>query len=161
MAYSEKIKQVVEELFKESNWKYKTKELEEAYIFRAGLELDEDIKIPRIVFTVQVFETDVIISSVCDIKSDSNNINRMSEYIGRVNSGLKNGNFELDYEEGTIIYKVYIYVGERQVSKIEIAQAIVVSAEMWIRYGDGIVEVLGSNKEPKEIITRIESVEQE
>ncbi len=160
MAYSEKTKLVVEEVFEESKWKYKTKELEDVYIFRAGLELDEDIKIPRIVFTVQIFEDDVIISSVCDLKSDSENINRMSEYIGRVNSGLRNGNFELDYEEGTIIYKTYIYVGNRSISKKEIVQAIVVSAEMWIRYGDGLVEVLGSDKEPKEIIEKIESEEE-
>lgn len=159
MAYSKKIKQIIEEMFQESDWGYKTKESEEEFLIRAGMEIDQDTKIPRIVYFIYVQENDVIIYSLCDIKSDSKNLDRMGEFINRINSGLENGNFEFDYEDGYIRYKIYIYVGDREINKLEIVRAIAISAEMWITYGDGIVEVLGSDKAPKDILAKIETEE--
>lgn len=81
----------------------------------------------------------------------------MAEYICRVNYGLENGNFELNFDKGNIRYKSYIFIAEGQISDADLYNAVSVSLSMWKRYGNGIVEVLGNEQSiPKDIVERVE-----
>lgn len=158
MAYSKELRESVEKLLKELKWEYRINEYEDRCIFRLGVGLDEDIKISKISYVINVQEEDISIISSCTIKADIKNRIRMAEFICRANYGLKDGNFEFDYDDGTIRYKSYIYDDKKRIDENQIAHSIVVSTEMWIMYGNGIVDVLGSNKKPKDIIAQIEKV---
>ena len=150
-------KQCVEEAFKELDWKYRSNELEEKCLFQTGVQLGEESKISKITFNIEVRESFILITSICDIKADIDNITRMSEYVCRVNWGLINGNFEYNYDNGNIRYKIYIDTEERQSSKKEIITSIIISAEMWSKYGNGLMDILGSDRSVKDIIESIEN----
>ncbi len=52
----------------------------------------------------------VLIFTVCPVQIPQNHRSRVSELITRANSGLILGNFELDFDDGTLRYKSsYIY----------------------------------------------------
>lgn len=150
-------KQCVEEAFKELDWKYRSNELEEKCLFQTGVQLGEESKISKIMFNIEVRESFILITSICDIKADIDNITRMSEYVCRANWGLINGNFEYNYDNGNIRYKIYIDTEERQSSKKEIITSIIISVEMWSKYGNGLMDILGSDRSVKDIIESIEN----
>lgn len=157
MAYSKDILKVIENFFDELEWKYTVNKFGESTIFRSGIQLEGDLKISEILFNIIVREECIVVSSTCAIKADLKNRVRMAEYICRVNYGLEDGNFELNYDKGNIRYKSYIYIAEEQISNEDLYNAVSVSASMWKRYGNGIVEVLGNEKsKPKTVVTRIE-----
>lgn len=161
MAYSKKTYEKIENVLEKMKWKYEVDEREDRCLIRTGMYMDEDRKISKIVILFNIQEDDVSVIATSAIKADTKNKVRMAEFLSRANDGLKDGNFEFDYDEGKIRYKSYIYVNGRDVEEDEILHSILVVASMWDVYGDGIVEVLGSEKEPKEIISKIEKVELE
>lgn len=144
--------------FDEMEWKYNCDDLEERCIFRAAVHLDEDSKLSKIMFIIEAHEDSMLFLSTCDIKADIKNINRVAEYICRANWGLINGNFEFNYDNGNIRYKIFIDTEYRNISKEEFLVSIIISTEMWIKYGNGLVEILGSDKAIDDIIKSIENV---
>ena len=162
MAYSKDILKVIEDFFDEFEWKYKVKKFGKSTIFASGMQLEGDLKISEILFNIIVREECIIVSSTCAIKADLKNRVRMAEYICRVNYGLEDGNFELNYDQGNIRYKSHIYIAEEQISDEDLYNAVSVSASMWKRYGNGIVEVLGDeNSNPKTVVETIENSSKE
>lgn len=157
MTYSEQIKETLIQALEEIQWKYQTKETEEYFYATAGLKLDEEDKIANIRYFFEVLKNGIIILATCDIKSDEKSISKMAEYICRANYGLKNGNFEFNYDEGTVRYKIYVKVSDRNITTKEIIDSMVVVAQMWSRYGNGIIDVLGGEREVKDIIEDIEA----
>ncbi len=92
--------------------------------------------------------------------NDSTAMSRMAEFICRANSGLAYGNFELDYEDGTITYKSYTNCEDIDVSNAIIKQSIYGIAIMFDTYGKGILDVISGKLTPQEAIEMCEAEEE-
>ena len=68
------------------------------------------------------------------------------------------GNFEFNYDTGNIRYKVFLNASDNELNKKEIIFAIYIASEMWNKYGNGLVDLLGSEKEAKEIVGAVEKI---
>ena len=81
----------------------------------------------------------------------------MAEYLTRVNWTLRNGNFELNMDDGEIRYKSYVHVGQGQPDMAAARLATMLPFLMIDRYGDGIIDVLFGFKTPREAFESIGS----
>ena len=81
---------------------------------------------------------------------------RVSEYICRVNYGLKNGNFRLDFSDGEICYVCYIDCVDRIPDNEVFLGAIFASMKMHERYSDGLARVILTDVSPKEMVAYCE-----
>ena len=143
-------------LLEEMKMNYGIYEIDTYKVFRMSMTLSEDSQISNIDMILKVSHDDIVILSTCDIKTSAKNRVRMSEYINRANYGLLNGNFEFDFNEGTIRFKIYLDIKEQEITKYLLFKSIVLSNKMWERYGNGAMRVLGSEDEPAEIIRIVE-----
>ena len=79
--------------------------------------------------------------------------NKVSEYLHRANYGLQNGNFEMDYRDGEVRYKVYIIFEDVDISIRMIKKSILIGMAMFIKYGEGLLRMMsGSDDDPEECI---------
>lgn len=79
-----------------------------------------------------------------------------AEYLTRANWGLAIGNFELDYSDGEIRYKVSMDTDGIQLNEQLIGQAVAVNCRMMDRYLPGLMAVVFSNESPEEAIHGVE-----
>lgn len=87
--------------------------------------------------------------------ADENTRPAIAEYITRINYGAKNGNFEMDYSDGEIRYKVYTnYKGMDSLPKDIIEDSIVIPAMMFNRFGDGMAALLFGFSTPEEEVNK-------
>lgn len=158
MAGLNEMKQLMRDALKEMEWKYDCEDHEDYSMYRAGVTLDEGLKISKIAINIEVHEDSIRIISMSDIRADKKNISKVAEYICRVNWGLLVGNFEFNYDTGNIRYKVFLNASDNELNKKEIIFAIYIASEMWNKYGNGLVDLLGSEKEAKEIVGAVEKI---
>ncbi len=88
--------------------------------------------------------------------SDAEATAKMNEFISRANWGLKNGNFEFDFGDGEIRYKCYVDCDNQLPSDDVIRNSILCPAAMYRRYGQGILNVMFHNADPKEAVKACE-----
>lgn len=81
---------------------------------------------------------------------------RVGEFLHRANYGLKNGDFELDYNDGEVSYKVHASLPGMAPSEESIKRNIATPVAMFDRYGEGIMKVMFSKEKPKVILDKIE-----
>lgn len=84
------------------------------------------------------------------ISADENHRLATAEYLTRVNFNLRNGNFEMNMNDGEIRYKTYVHVGEQPLSVSGARLAIMMPFLMLDRFGDGLLEVIFGFKTPRE-----------
>lgn len=153
--YSVKICNLIKEFLSTDDWHYSFDD--RSGTFQFGLNLSSKIK--NIKYLVDVGEDFYIVYVYCPIGADADDadmMHRMSDFICRVNYGLKNGNFELDMRDGEIRYKCYTDC-ENAIPSVEmIRTSIYCPAVMFERYGTGIVEVIFNNSTAQEAIAKSE-----
>ena len=79
----------------------------------------------------------------------------MAEYLTRANWNMRNGNFELNMEDGEIRYKSYVHVGQEKPDIGAARLATMLPFLMIDRYGDGLIDVLFGFKTPREAFESI------
>lgn len=81
---------------------------------------------------------------------------KISEYLHRANYNMIRGNFEYNFDENFIRFKFYF---EKNVilRKNYTVYNILVSAKMFQKYFKGLLDILSTDKSPKELIDMIES----
>lgn len=80
----------------------------------------------------------------------------MAEYLTRANYGLRDGNFELDFSDGEIRYKVFHSSIDGVPSKELIKNAVYIGLWMLERYGNGLLSVMFGIQTPAEAIEESE-----
>ena len=89
------------------------------------------------------------------LTADTDHRLAMAEYLTRVNWNMRNGNFELNMDDGEIRYKTYVHVGQEKPDMAAARLATMLPFLMIDRYGDGIIDVLFGFKTPKEAFESI------
>ncbi len=76
----------------------------------------------------------------------------LAEFFSRANYGLTHGNFEFDFRDGEIRYKVTIDCDGVLPSRQMVRDAVNIPISMFQRYGDGITAVLFGMKSAEEAV---------
>ena len=82
-----------------------------------------------------------------------------AEFVTRANRGMRIGNFELDFEDGEIRYKTSIDIEGGELTNTMIHNLLQANLSTMDRYFPGIMELIYSEKSPKELIQKIEGID--
>ncbi len=90
------------------------------------------------------------------VKADSSNMAEVCEFLTRANFGLAIGNFELDYRDGEIRYKVCLDCQDAMPGHAALEHLLGVPVAMFNRYGDGLLTVIMGMTTPENAIKKVD-----
>lgn len=108
---------------------------------------------------IYVNKTSFTAYGFCPLRADRSNkeeMAAMAEFFTRANYGLKNGNFEMDYNDGEIRYKSHADCEGVLPAPSIIEKCIFFPVAMLDRYFSGIEDVLYRNVSPEEAVAKCE-----
>ena len=155
--YSESIVAAIKNCLTNNDQKYLFDEKTGAFVF--GLRIRSKLK--KISYIIYVHEEEYTVYAISPMGVNVDNHDtmcKMAEFICRANLGLRNGNFELDVNDGEIRYKTYVDC-EGGVAPAEgvIENSIHCSAIMFDYYARGIIDVISGNIDAKNAVEKCEN----
>jgi hypothetical protein len=102
----------------------------------------------------------LIFYSYLPVNAPAERMTAMAEFVTRANRGMRIGNFELDFEDGEIRYKTSIDIEGGELASKMIHNLLQANLSTMDRYFSGIMEVIYTEKSPKELIQKIEGSEE-
>ena len=159
------VTETIEQLFQSHQWKFITDP--DSSALRTAFGFDHK-SLPEIRMLLsfagkEIGKTDLedecqglrIVAS-CNIKAQARRRSAAAEYITRINFGLYNGNFEMDYSDGEIRYKTYVNCRDQVPTPAALEDAMRVPIALFQHYGSGMLDVLDGNKTPLQAIQEAE-----
>ena len=123
----------------ENEWKYEYDD--ERKLIATGIGLKCKLRSLRIYISFSENGYSVITNSQMNASEECRAA--VAEYITRVNYSAKQGNFEMDYNDGEVRYKTYTHCeGLENLSRQVVENSIVIPVIMYERYGDGLAALL-------------------
>ena len=129
-----------------------------------GLNFTIEGPIHSLDFFIEIRDSNYVVYAVPPIVADAKNSSVMAaiaEFICRANYGLVYGNFDIDFSNGEIRYRVFVDCDGITPSKDMIKSSILVILSVFERYAPGIAAVLFGSANPEEQINKIEAAEEE
>lgn len=154
--YSQEIAAEIRDFLLVDEWHFNFDD--ENGIFRFGVNIGGKLK--NINFFVQVHDNAYTVYAISPISADSDSklaIAAMAEFICRANYGLKNGNFELDCNDGEIRYKIYVNCSDITPSREIVRASMLIPAMMFERYSPGILDLIFTDAQPIDAVKKCES----
>ena len=143
----------IEDYLTDNDWHFLHEENKD--LFTMGMNINNKLK--SIDYYILVKHTGFLTIATIDIKADEECRQNVIEYITRANYGLTDGCFELDSEKGYIRYRVYSNCMDSIPSPETVERALLICAEMFERYGNGILSVMFGMQTPKAAIEAAEN----
>lgn len=125
----------------------------EGEFFAFSVNMDNSIGPLKVI--IQLMEDRYLVYAILNNRAKKSKISAVSEFLHRANSGLINGNFELDYASGEVRYKSFVNAKETSVPGVVIRDSILVPVMMFSKFGDGLLKVMTSKETPESIIKSI------
>lgn len=154
--YSREIANVVNTFLTENDWRFSFDE--NRGIFNFGLSLKGKLK--KIDCIVDVKDNEYIVYAVSPIGVDENNpqmMAAMAEFICRANYGLKAGNFEFDYDDGEVRFKIHVCCEYIVPTAAMVKKNIYCSASMFEHYGGGILDIIFNEASGRSAVEKCEN----
>lgn len=132
---------------------------QEEGVFRFGSRICG--KMNNVRYVVRVEEDEYCVYAIAPISADTDDTSQMkeiAEYICRANYGMRNGNFEFDFNDGEIRYKCYVNCEGILPTQEIIGASICCPATMFSVYGEGILQVLFNDASAAAAVERCESL---
>ena len=149
-------KQIID-FFKQQQWQYTIVENKTIALF--GIS-GEKVNF-QCMADVREEDAEFIFFSICGVKVPENRRSEVSELLTRINFGIFLGNFEMDFEDGEIRFKVSIYFEESQLSFKTIENLILRNISTMDSYVDSIIRMIYGNYSAIEAYKNIENSEVE
>lgn len=143
--------------FDNLEWKYAYNE--EECIFCSGVNMGNIIGNIKILIIIRDYHYKVIAS--LNSRVELEHMNEVAEYLHRVNYGMNNGNFELDYHDGDVRYKTFITFRGIELSKRIIEDSIAIPLLMFDKYGKSLMKLMLGEGVPAELVAAAENSEDE
>lgn len=154
-AYSGDIARAIDAFLKDDDWHYSFEEREG--LFKFGLGVKGRLK--KLRYLISVGTNHYVVYATAPIGADEDDpkmMREMSDFICRANYGLKNGNFELDMDDGEIRYKTYVDCRDAVPGAGVIKGSIYCPAAMFDRYSPGIIDIIFNDAGGKESVEKCE-----
>lgn len=146
MAYSLAIKEAIEQYLKNDEWNYEFDE--EREFIRCGINLRNRLKECRII--VDIDETKYLSLALINLNCDEEHRAELSKFLTMVNYGLLIGNFEMDFNDGEVRYKIATNCKDCIPSQAVIEDSLMIPAVMFEQFGDAILDVMFGVKSAEE-----------
>lgn len=154
-SYSMNIVNAVNDFLKEDDWHFSFDETRG--IFRFGLGLKGKLK--KLHYIVDIKEDEYLVYAISPLGADEEDAKmmaNMAEFICRANYGLKMGNFELDFDDGEVRFKVHVLCKGVTPTAEMIKRSIYCPATMFDHYGSGIVDIIFNDTSGKAAVEKCE-----
>ena len=153
--YSKEIAAKISNFLKKDDWHYSFDE--QKGVFDFGLRIRG--KMRNISYSVHVNESDYSVYATSPVNADSDDKDmmvNMAEFICRANYGLKRGNFEFDFRDGEVRYKIHVPCDGILSTSEMIKDSIYCPAHMFDKYGDGILSIIFNDVSAEDAIKQCE-----
>ena len=148
-----KVIETIKSLFEKNEWKYQFDE--EDNVFRAGINMGNIVGSVKMYIFLE--KNSYSVYMVLNSKAEEKYYDTVGAFLHRANYGLKNGNFEMDYRDGEIRYKVYVYFKNIDISEDIVEESIFVGVAMIERYGKGLLKIMLGEGTPEKCIEECEN----
>ena len=113
--------------------------------------------IGKVALFIQVEDKTILSYAVLGNKAPDEQIHKISEYLHRANYGLPYGNFEIDFNDGEIRYKLVTDCQDSaNISNTYIDRTVLLPCQAIEKYGKGILQLMIGVGEPKDLINEAE-----
>lgn len=157
--YNKEIATAISNFLTDDNWYFGFNE--EKGIFRFDLSLKGKLK--KISYVIDVRESEYLVYAIFPINAETDDEKMMTaiaEFICRANYGLKNGNFEFDFRDGEIRFKIHIPCDGILPSAEIIKDSVYCPGSMFRTYGSGILSIIFGDANAKEAVKQCEDSEE-
>jgi hypothetical protein len=134
--------------------------------FRFGVHPDDNLisivfpmegKFSRVNVHIRFHDEHYIVNAYVPLNADKDCMHNVADYITRANYGLAFGNFELDFADGDIRYRLTNDCEDREsLSDSLIMKPISIALSVIKKYGDGLAAVIFGAKSPEDAINEAE-----
>lgn len=108
---------------------------------------------------MEISDNYILTYAIMNNKCPVDQISKTSEFLHRANYGLIHGNFEIDYNDGEIRYKlVTICQHNTSIPNNLIDKCVLLPCKMFEKYGKGIIKTILNEGDPKELIKEAEQI---
>lgn len=144
----------VRDYLDDNNWNYEYED--DRQLIRTGVNLK--CKLQSVKMYITFNDNGYTVIAVPAMKADEASKTNVMEYITRANYGLRNGNFEMDVNDGEVRYKVYTNAkGLSGVGTDIIEDSIMIPPLMFDKYGNGMAAIMFGFSDPKTEIEKAEA----
>ena len=140
-----KTMELIENLFADLDWKYTYNSKNS--VIKTGINMNNALGNLDIYILLRKNSYSVLVCLNNHVEKKY--LQQVSEYLHRVNFGLNNGNFELDYEDGEIRYKTFVSFENIELSKDIIEDSILLPLAMFEKYGLNLLLLMLQEADPK------------
>lgn len=145
----------IKEYLDSQNWRYKHDEEKRRFVLGMRLE-NEDVDGCTLVITARD-EEDLSCKAIYEFNVPEKKRDLIVEYITRANYGLFLGGFQMDLDDGEVLYQTAgVYYDHRPMQQ-EVRRLIQVGIHMAERYGQGFYDVMYKGVTPEAAIAAAES----
>lgn len=159
--YSTDIAKAIQSFLKSDDWHFSFDDKEGRFKF--GLSTRSKIK--HFNYHILVHDDGYTVYTFSPVGADDDDkemMRNMAEFVCRANYGLRNGNFEMDFNDGEVRYKTFVDCDGGAVPMSEIIKdSIYVLVSMFRRYGGGILDVVYQNVSGKKAVAKCEGREED
>ena len=141
----------VEHYLQSQEWHYKFEEERNLFTMTMGLKKIDSSKI-----YIRIGEDYVTTYAMLPthVREDKRDV--VCRYITRANYGLRNGNLEMDLDDGEVRYKTYFSAKNRIPNQEEIERYVDISFLTLDRYAEGLMKILYADLDDKAAIQLVE-----
>lgn len=153
--YSASIAYQVNRFLTEDDWKYEFDD--ENGRFRFNLNIGT--KLGSVQYTIQINNGGFTVYCTAPIHADSEDRKQMgaiARFLHGANYGLRYGNFEFDFRDGEIRYKVAQLCGKSDPDTNIVKRCILVPAAMFERYSPGFLGIIFADQDPEDALRKCE-----
>lgn len=133
---------------------------EERGVFSFTMNIPGPISTIR--YIIKTHKDDYTVIAICPVRPAGNLsevLPSVAEFVCRANYGLKNGNFELDFNDGELRFKCFVDCDDQIPSHRVIRSSICTPSAMMMRYGHGLINVLYKGADPETAVDECEGAQ--
>ena len=124
-------------------------------VIHFSIEIDNVVG--KVAVFIQTYENKILTYAVLNNKVPNEHFNDVAEYLHRANYGLLHGNFELDFNDGEVRYKLVTDCQDiANIPNQYIDRSALLPCHMIKKYGKGIIQLMLGIGSPKELIDEAE-----
>lgn len=115
-------------------------------------------KIGTLDFRIRFLSNGYVSYATARIRADEDSRAKAAEYLSYANYALPFGNFEFNFLDGEIRFKVSCRSGDAALNEDQLTDAFLLSVTQFEIYGDDLLAVLFGFKEPKQAVKDAEVI---
>lgn len=150
MAFKESIMQTLVKYLKEQDWAFTA----DSISGMISVEAELSCKFAAALVVYQVTEEGFLCYTTVVDSVPAERRGEVGEYLHRANYGLPNGNFEFDYDDGSVHFKTYFDCPGGQPTEKQLSDSMAIGLTVFDHYGDGLYELINSSSIARQLIIK-------